>query len=315
MKIVKGNASQTVIVEESNYYPFGLKHKGYNNVVNGREHQYKYNGKEHEEELDLNLYDYHARKFDPALGRFTTIDPHADKYARLTPYNYVYNNPVNAIDPDGKDGILIVFPDYKVDTETRLGKQPLGHAGVLLIDNKTGRTKYYEYGRYGTNDGTKGRVRRVTIPDVVIGKDGKPTAVSLKKVMSAISKKSGHGGRIEGAYVKGDFNLMNDYAKGKLNESNTGSEGYDKDRDPYSLLSNNCGTFACDVLKQDPNAKKQAPWIINPTPDNIADEYQDNFDNVSYNPKTKTYKYTVKKSKIKDFINALKARYNKKEDE
>ena len=33
VKIVKGNASQTVIVEESNYYPFGLKHKGYNNVT------------------------------------------------------------------------------------------------------------------------------------------------------------------------------------------------------------------------------------------------------------------------------------------
>jgi hypothetical protein len=27
VKIVKGNTSETVIVEESNYYPFGLKHK------------------------------------------------------------------------------------------------------------------------------------------------------------------------------------------------------------------------------------------------------------------------------------------------
>ena len=45
VKIVKGNASQTVIVEESNYYPFGLKHK-YNNVVNGMLIQkYGYNGK------------------------------------------------------------------------------------------------------------------------------------------------------------------------------------------------------------------------------------------------------------------------------
>ena len=50
VKIVKGNASQTVIVEESNYYPFGLKHKGYNNVVssngNSVAQKFGYNGKE-----------------------------------------------------------------------------------------------------------------------------------------------------------------------------------------------------------------------------------------------------------------------------
>ncbi|MFK5855152.1 MAG: DUF6443 domain-containing protein, partial [Bacteroidota bacterium] len=41
------------ILEENNYYPFGLKHKGYNNVVNGTEHPYKYNGKELNESLGL----------------------------------------------------------------------------------------------------------------------------------------------------------------------------------------------------------------------------------------------------------------------
>ena len=35
LKIVKGNLSRTTIVEESNYYPFGGSHKGYNNVING----------------------------------------------------------------------------------------------------------------------------------------------------------------------------------------------------------------------------------------------------------------------------------------
>lgn len=205
--------------------------------MNGSENNYQtYNGKEIEKSLGINLLDYHARQLDPALGRFTSIDPHADRYARLTPYNYVYNNPVNAIDPDGKDGILIVFPDYQVDTETRLGRMPLGHAGVLLIDNKTGRTKYYEYGRYATKDGTKGRVRRVTIPDVVMGKDGKPTAASLKKVMAAISKNSGHGGRIEGAYVKGDFDVMNKYAQKKLKESNPEYNEYDRKETLISYL-------------------------------------------------------------------------------
>ena len=57
------------------YYPFGLEHKGYNNVVNGTEHPYKYNGKEHNQELGLNWYDYGARNYQPDLGRWFNVDP------------------------------------------------------------------------------------------------------------------------------------------------------------------------------------------------------------------------------------------------
>mgnify|MGYP007019933133 CR=1 FL=1 len=47
----------------------------------------------------------------------------------------------------------------------------LGHAGVLLIDNKTGVTKYYEYGRYDKEG--KGVVRTFAVPNVKIGQDKK----------------------------------------------------------------------------------------------------------------------------------------------
>jgi hypothetical protein len=224
------------------------------------------------------------------------VDPLAEKNNFESPYTYVHNNPLIYIDPDGRDGILVVFPNYKVDTETRLGKQPLGHAGVLLFDNKTGLTKYYEYGRYDTSDGTKGRVRSsdtdkgLAVSNLVIDPDtGKPTQASLNKVLGQISKASGQGGDIEGAYVEGDFAKMNDYAQQKLKESNPKyKKEYDKDRKPYSLTGNNCATFGCDVLKQDPEAKKNAPWIFNPTPNNVADEYQDNFPKVNYNSGTRT---------------------------
>ncbi len=256
---------------------------------------YLFNGKEYDEETGR--YYYGARYYDPRISLWIGVDPHAERYPSWTPYNYVYNNPINGIDPDGRDGILIVFPNYKVDTETRLGKQPLGHAGVLLIDNKTGYTKYYEYGRYQTDDGTKGKVRTIAVPNVVIGEDGKPTQESLNKVLGRISEKAGQGGAIEGAYVEGDFTKMNDYAQEKLKESNPQYKEYDKDRKPYSLTGNNCGTFGCDVLKQDSDAKKKAPWIFNPTPNNIAEEYQDNFPAVNYNPKTKTTTSEIYKKK------------------
>ncbi|UOB16279.1 hypothetical protein [Abyssalbus ytuae] len=46
------NAS-TEIIEENNYYPFGLKHKGYNSNINGVDHPYGYNGMEEQNELGL----------------------------------------------------------------------------------------------------------------------------------------------------------------------------------------------------------------------------------------------------------------------
>jgi RHS repeat-associated protein len=93
-----------VIQEENNYYPFGLKHIGYNGVASSTNDalKYKYNGKELQDELGLAMYDYGARNYDPALGRFMNIDPAAEVSRRWSPYNYAYNNPLYFVDPDGR---------------------------------------------------------------------------------------------------------------------------------------------------------------------------------------------------------------------
>ncbi len=90
------------IVQREYYYPFGMTvpHIEYDG-----KHPYRYNGKELDQMHRLDLYDYSARYYDQAIGRFTTVDPLAEKYYSWSPYNYVGNNPIRRVDPDGKDWI------------------------------------------------------------------------------------------------------------------------------------------------------------------------------------------------------------------
>jgi RHS repeat-associated protein len=104
-----GNARMTVVSNENNepeilqydsYYPFGLEMGGLS-YVSSTENKYKYNGKEKQDALGLNYYDYGARFYDPQIGRWHVVDPLGEKGFDLSSYNYVFNNPINFKDPDG----------------------------------------------------------------------------------------------------------------------------------------------------------------------------------------------------------------------
>nr|WP_286943717.1 DUF6443 domain-containing protein [Allomuricauda sp.] len=99
----------TEIVEEKNHYPFGLIQRGYNTAINGVQNNYlTYNGREFDQSLELDMYDLGARMYDPALGRFTVIDPMADFVNNQSPYAMANNNPVANVDEYGL-GILNVI--------------------------------------------------------------------------------------------------------------------------------------------------------------------------------------------------------------
>ena len=86
-------------VEEVNdYYAFG----GLMSTSSRQSVQpYKYNGKELDRKGGLDWYDYGARMYDAALGRFMKTDRFSEKYVSLSPYQYGANNPVNNIDVNG----------------------------------------------------------------------------------------------------------------------------------------------------------------------------------------------------------------------
>ncbi|WGK94044.1 MULTISPECIES: RHS repeat domain-containing protein [Flavobacterium] len=91
------------ILDENSYYPFGLKHTVSNTVVQGQDYKYKYNGKELQDELGLNLYDYGARNYMADIGRWGSIDNKSEKYVSLSPYHYAGNNPILYLDVDGNE--------------------------------------------------------------------------------------------------------------------------------------------------------------------------------------------------------------------
>ncbi|WP_426049166.1 RHS repeat domain-containing protein [Chryseobacterium sp. NFX27] len=108
------NGAMLEVVEENNYYPFGLKHKSYNSLPGNYSYQYKYNGKELQE---TGMYDYGARMMMSDIARWGVIDPAAEYFPDITPYAYVVNDPIGFVDNDGEmpgpvGAIIGIFSDY-----------------------------------------------------------------------------------------------------------------------------------------------------------------------------------------------------------
>ena len=133
--------NQSGTVEEANhYYPFGGVF-----ASTGNTQPYKYNGKELDAKKGLNWYDYGARHYDAALGRFTTNDRFAEKYHSMSPYQYGANNPVKHIDVNGDSIVVLNYTSGE-------------HLG-LLIQNSSNRWEYYSFNGdkiYNSTEGSLG---------------------------------------------------------------------------------------------------------------------------------------------------------------
>ncbi|MEM6696805.1 MAG: RHS repeat-associated core domain-containing protein, partial [Bacteroidota bacterium] len=183
------------IKEENHYYPFGLKMKGFNSQIIGRDHNYGYNGKEEQNELSLNWSDYGARNYDASLGRWMNIDPLADKYVGLSPYNYVANNPLVFVDPDGKD-IVLAAGLTKQQKQVIVGNlQKLTNDRIVYKTLKDGTTqiKIASLGKGNKSAGTR-LIRRLNSSDKTVTIDiGMPGSGNTESDVSSADAINGKG--------------------------------------------------------------------------------------------------------------------------
>jgi RHS repeat-associated protein len=116
--------------QTTNYYASGLEMEystssDFSDSDGASKNTYLYNGKEMDRMHGLNMYDYGARGYDPALASWTTVDPLAEKYYSVSPYAFCLNNPVRFTDSDGRE----------VDIEHGTGFLGLGKKETLKYDN------------------------------------------------------------------------------------------------------------------------------------------------------------------------------------
>ena len=98
--------AQGEVVQQNDFYPFGAKalKSGYAENDN----RFLFSGKEQQNMLDVNTYDFGARMYDAAIARWACVDPMGEKHINLSPYNYCVNNPMAFVDPDGQDARITI---------------------------------------------------------------------------------------------------------------------------------------------------------------------------------------------------------------
>ncbi|MGB0254727.1 MAG: DUF6443 domain-containing protein, partial [Flavobacteriaceae bacterium] len=209
LKIEQLDNSQNEIVSETNYYPFGLAHKGYNEQVksyNLGEH-WKFNGVELNEDMDLGLYEMPFRQYDPTIGRFTGVDELSEKATNFSPYRFGFNNPIFYSDPTGLwEQINGGYSTTDVDEIQRL----LGYLKNESNDSSfKGLTNFIKddiaffEGSGGYNEGNQ--LSGLTV------KGGKATPYSIHRTKNEIAYYMGHTDYL---YTSEDYEMRNKILSG-----------------------------------------------------------------------------------------------------
>ncbi len=141
---IRGVIDESGTVEQiTNYYPFGAPYSDAT-TTNPTLQRYKYNGKELELMHGLKWYDYGARWYDPLLVNWNRPDPSHKDYYPWSPYAYCGDNPVNAVDPDGRKMVISGNRQQRIEvlsylqllTNDKLGVKQNGDVVIMSTKSK-----------------------------------------------------------------------------------------------------------------------------------------------------------------------------------
>ena len=240
----------------NHYYPFGGL---FGESTGNTGQRYKYNGKEFDRTHGLDWYDYGARHMTPDVGRFTTIDPMAEKYYSISPYAYCANNPVNAIETEGKDITFLIASN---------GANGFGHMGAIIGNN----SNYYYITAGATNTNWK-----------IFSNSNQEGGISIFKIDSSSMK-----GAIEIVRNTDKVNsYYNDYLtfhtsdkmdEAMLNEALEKKNNFKKGEEFYNLYTNNCADIVKDIFEKGTGTKLEMG--VSPIPNKNFSTITDNKEDI-----------------------------------
>ena len=203
-------------------------------------------GKERDSETGFSYFG--ARYYDSdILTGWLSVDPLADKYPSLSPYNYCALNPIRVVDPNGDSCAVLLAGD-------RLGG--LGHMGILIQRKKDGtNNNEFEWVLYSKNgeDGN-GNVKTILNKDVGTKNDNPGKYPETTEIATF--------GSIE-EFLNSDYNTLNHNGDGpkyytdafllpttEMQDIIISNEMENILKQNYNLLNNNCSEAVVSALNK-----------------------------------------------------------------
>ena len=181
----RANGAAPQFLDEHHYYPFGMEMEGFA----GGGSPYRYNNKEITADFGVNWYFYGARWYDAAVGRWWSVDPLADKYNKWSPYNFVADNPLIFIDPDGMD-LVFAFQNKDTKSEDKVNLQRQLNEGLG--------------GYYTASIDKKGKVSITAVE----GKDFSEASDQVKGFYDVLNESVSAEGKVKINVLNGDDNTV-----------------------------------------------------------------------------------------------------------